>query len=199
MKGLVLYNTRTRRKELFEPLEAGHARVYTCGPTVYAPPHIGNLRSNLFADTHVINVTDVGHLTDDADAGEDKVERAAAEMGKSVAEIADMYAGQWLSDRERTGCLPPEVVCRATEHIPEQVDMVRALEEKGYTYRIEDGIYFDTSKFPRYADFARLNLAGQESGSRSGSSPTRRPASACRSGIRPGARASPGGTSSAPP
>jgi cysteinyl-tRNA synthetase len=181
MKGLVLYNTRTRRKEPFEPLEAGHARIYTCGPTVYASPHIGNLRSNLFADllkralrteglrvTHVINVTDVGHLTDDADAGEDKVERAAAEMGKSVAEIADMYTRQWLSDRERTGCLPPEVVCRATEHIPEQIDMVRTLEEKGYTYRIDDGIYFDTSKFSRYADFARLNLAGQESGARIG-------------------------------
>jgi cysteinyl-tRNA synthetase len=187
MKGLVLYNTRTRRKELFEPLEAGHARVYTCGPTVYAPPHIGNLRSNLFADllkralrmeglrvTHVINVTDVGHLTDDADAGEDKIERAAAEMGKSVAEIADMYTRQWLSDRERTGCLPPEVICKATEHIPEQVDMVRALEERGYTYRIDDGIYFDTSKFPRYADFARLDLAGQASGARIGDVPGKR-------------------------
>jgi cysteinyl-tRNA synthetase len=187
MKGLVLHNTRTRRKEVFEPLEAGHARVYTCGPTVYAPPHIGNLRSNLFADllkrallmeglrvTHVINVTDVGHLTDDADAGEDKIERAAAEMGRSVAEIADMYTPQWLSDRERTGCLAPEVVCKATDHIPEQVDMVRRLEERGVTYRIEDGIYFDTSKFPRYADFARLNLAGQESGARIGDVPGKR-------------------------
>ena len=102
MKGLALYDTRTRRKEPFEPLEAGHARVYTCGPTVYAPPHIGNLRSNLFADllkralllegyrvTHVINVTDVGHLTDDADAGEDKLEQAAAAAGKT-------YGIAWL-------------------------------------------------------------------------------------------------------
>jgi cysteinyl-tRNA synthetase len=185
--GLVLYNTRTRRKELFEPLEAGRARVYTCGPTVYAPPHIGNLRSNLFADllvralrsqglrvSQVINVTDVGHLTDDADAGEDKIERAAAESGMSVAEIADLYTRKWLSDRERTGCLPPEVICRATEHIADQIDMVRRLEAKGYTYRIDDGIYFDTSKFSRYADFARLNLAGQESGARIGDVPGKR-------------------------
>jgi len=187
MTGLVLYNTRTRRKERFEPLEPGRARVYTCGPTVYAPPHIGNLRSNLFADllvralrleglavTHVINVTDVGHLTDDADAGEDKVERAAARLGRTAAEIADLYTRQWQSDRERTGCLEPAVICRATEHIPEQIEMVRQLEAKGYTYRIDDGIYFDTSKFPRYADFARLDLAGQESGARIGDVPGKR-------------------------
>jgi cysteinyl-tRNA synthetase len=187
VSGLVLYNTRTRRKEVFEPLEAGHARIYTCGPTVYAPPHIGNLRSNLFADllkrallleglrvTHVINVTDVGHLTDDADAGEDKLERAAAQAGRSVAEIADAYTRQWLSDRERTGCLPPEVICKATEHIDEQIEMVRVLESKGFTYRIEDGIYFDTSKFDRYAEFANLNLEGQESGARIGDVPGKR-------------------------
>jgi cysteinyl-tRNA synthetase len=184
MPGLVLYNTRTRAKQAFESLEAGHARIYTCGPTVYAPPHIGNLRSNLFADllkralllegyrvTHVINVTDVGHLTDDADAGEDKIERAAAEAGKGVEEIADIYTRQWLSDRDQTGCLPPEVICKATEHIDEQVEMVRVLEEKGFTYRIDDGIYFDTSKFAGYAEFANLNLAGQESGARIGDVP----------------------------
>jgi cysteinyl-tRNA synthetase len=178
---LVLYNTRGRRKETFRPLEPGRVGVYTCGPTVYAPPHIGNLRSNLFADllkralllegyevTHVINVTDVGHLTDDADAGEDKIERAAAEAGMSVGEIADRYTRQWLSDRERTRCLPPEVICKATEHIPEQIEMVRVLVEKGFTYRIDDGIYFDTSRFPGYAEFAGLNLAGQESGARIG-------------------------------
>ena len=179
MAGLVLYNTRTRSKQPFEPLEAGHARVYTCGPTVYAAAHIGNLRSNLFADlvkrallmeglrvTQVINVTDVGHLTDDADAGEDKIERAAAEAGKSVAEIADMYTAQWLADREHLQCLAPEVICKATEHIDEQIEMIQVLETKGYTYRIEDGIYFDTARFPRYAEFAQLNLAGQVAGGR---------------------------------
>jgi len=178
---LVLHDTRTRSKRPFEPLEPGHVRMYTCGPTVYAPQHVGNLRSQLFADllkrtflaegwrvTHVINVTDVGHLTDDADAGEDKLERAAREAGEQASSIALRYTRQWLRDRERVGCLPPEVLCRATEHIPEQIELVRRLEEKGYTYRIDDGIYFDTSKFPRYADFARLELAGQEAGGRIG-------------------------------
>lgn len=181
MGGLVLYNTRTRSKQVFEPLEPGHVRMYTCGPTVYSAQHIGNLRSQLFADllkrtllaegfrvTHVINVTDVGHLTSDADTGEDKLERAAAQAGRSAAEISRQYTDQWLHDRERMGCLPPEVLCRATEHIAEQIELARTLEAKGYSYRIEDGIYFDTSKFPRYAEFAKLDLAGQEGGARIG-------------------------------
>jgi cysteinyl-tRNA synthetase len=155
--------------------------MYTCGPTVYSAQHIGNLRSQLFADlvkrtllaegfrvTHVINVTDVGHLTSDADAGEDKLERAAARAGRSAAEIAREYTDQWLRDRERMQCLQPEVLCKATEHIAEQIELARILEEKGYSYRIGDGIYFDTSKFPRYAEFARLDLAGQEGGARIG-------------------------------
>jgi cysteinyl-tRNA synthetase len=179
--GLVLYNTRTRRKEPFEPLEAGHARVYTCGPTVYAAQHVGNLRAYLFADvlkrallaeglrvTHVINITDVGHLTDDADAGEDKMERAAARAGRSAAEIAAQYAEQWRRDCSRLNCLPAEVYARATEHIPEQIELAQRLEAKGYTYRIDDGLYFDTSKFPRYAELARLDLAGQDAGARIG-------------------------------
>jgi cysteinyl-tRNA synthetase len=178
---LLLHDTRTRSKRPFDPLEPGHVRLYSCGPTVYAPQHIGNLRSQLFADllkrallaegwrvTHVINVTDVGHLTDDADAGEDKLERAARQTGERASAIAARITRQWLRDRERVGCLPPEVLCRATEHIPEQIALVRTLEEKGYTYRTDDGIYFDTSKFPRYADFARLELAAQEAGARIG-------------------------------
>jgi cysteinyl-tRNA synthetase len=176
---LVLYDTRTRQKKPFAPLESGHVRMYTCGPTVYSAQHIGNLRSQLFADllkrvfvmegyrvTHVINVTDVGHLTDDADAGEDKMEKAAREAGLRAEDIAEKYTQQWLRDRAAVGCLEPDVLCKATEHIPEQVDMIRALEDKGYTYRIADGIYFDTTKFPRYAEFAGLDLAGQEGGGR---------------------------------
>ena len=187
MKPLVLYNTRTRCKEVFEPIEAGHARVYTCGPTVYAPQHIGNLRSQLLADllkrallaqgyrvTHVINITDVGHLTDDADAGEDKMERAAAERGKTAAEIATQHTDQWLRDRERVGCLPPEVLCKATEHIVEQIALVEALERNGFSYRIDDGIYFDTSKFSRYTEFARLDLDAQVGGERIGDVPGKR-------------------------
>jgi cysteinyl-tRNA synthetase len=181
VSGLVLYDTRARRKRRFEPMEPGHVRMYTCGPTVYAPQHVGNLRSQLFADlakraflaegwrvTHVINVTDVGHLTDDADAGEDKIERAARESGERAEAIAARHTAQWLRARARVGCLPPEVLCRATEHLPEQIELVRILEERGYTYRTPDGIYFDTSKFPRYADFARLDLEAQRGGARIG-------------------------------
>jgi cysteinyl-tRNA synthetase len=187
VEGLVLYNTRTRHKERFAPLEAGHVRMYTCGPTVYSPQHVGNLRSQLFPDllkrvllaegyrvTHVVNVTDVGHLTDDADAGEDKMERAARESGLRAEEIAERYTRQWLRDRERVGCLPPEVLCRATDHIAEQIALARRLEERGYTYRIDDGLYFDTSKFPRYEEFARLDLGAQEGGARIGDVPGKR-------------------------
>jgi cysteinyl-tRNA synthetase len=184
---LVLYDTRTRSKRPFAPLEPGRVRMYTCGPTVYAPQHLGNLRSQLFADLlkrallfegyavqHVINVTDVGHLTDDADAGEDKLERAAAQSGRSAAAIAAQYTAQWLRDRERLGCLAPEVLCKATDHIAEQIELVRLLEARGCTYRIADGIYFDVSKFPRYGEFARLDLAGQAGGARIGDVPGKR-------------------------
>jgi cysteinyl-tRNA synthetase len=181
MDALVLYNTRTRRKERFTPLEEGHARIYSCGPTVYSPQHLGNLRPYLFADllkrallarglrvTHVVNITDVGHLTDDADAGDDRMELAAQRTGRRAEEIAAEYTEQWRRDCRRVNCLEPDVFCKATEHIPEQIAMVQSLEEKGYTYRIADGIYFDTSKFPRYADFAHLDLEMQVGGKRIG-------------------------------
>jgi cysteinyl-tRNA synthetase len=187
MSGLVLYDTRTRAKHRFEPLEPGHARVYTCGPTVYATQTLGNLRAYLFADllkrallaeglrvTQVINITDVGHLTGDVESGEDKMERAAAVSGRSAEAIAAEYTAQWMEDRRRLHCLEAEVYCKATEHIPEQIALARRLEEKGYTYRIDDGIYFDTSKFPRYAEFARLDLAGQEGGARIADVPGKR-------------------------
>ncbi len=181
MDGLVLYNTRTRCKERFAPLEKGHARVYSCGPTVYSPQHIGNLRSYLFADllkrallaeglrvTHVVNITDVGHLTDDADAGDDKMELAAKRTGRRAEELAAEYTDQWQRDCRRVNCLEADVLCKATDHIPEQIAMVRTLEEKGFSYRIPDGIYFDTTKFPRYAEFARLDLEMQLGGKRIG-------------------------------
>ncbi|HTF34387.1 MAG TPA: cysteine--tRNA ligase [Myxococcota bacterium] len=181
MSALTLYNTRTRQKQRFEPIEPGHARVYSCGPTVYAAQHLGNLRAYLFVDllrraliaeglrvTHVINITDVGHLSSDADTGEDKMERAAAKTGRKASEIAAFYTEQWLRDRQRLNCMAPEVLPKATEHIPEQIALAQTLEAKGYTYRIADGLYFDTTKFPRYAEFARLDLAGQEAGARIG-------------------------------
>jgi cysteinyl-tRNA synthetase len=178
---LVLYNSRTQRLEPFAPLEPGHARVYSCGPTVYSAQHVGNMRANVFADllkrallasglrvTHVINVTDVGHLTDDADAGEDKMELAARKSGRRAADVAAEYTAQWLRDRRRLGCLDPEVLCKASDHVAEQIEMIRTLEAKGVTYRIADGIYYDVSGFPRYAELARLDLAAQHGGARIG-------------------------------
>jgi cysteinyl-tRNA synthetase len=171
---LVLYNSRTRRKEAFEPREAGRASVYSCGPTVYSRQHIGNLRPYLFADLlrralaaqglavkHVINVTDVGHLVGDADAGEDKMEVAAQKSGRRAEEIAAEYTEQWLRDRRLLNCADPDVLCKATDHIPQQIEMILRLEEKGYTYRIADGVYFDVSKFARYPELAQLDLAAQ--------------------------------------
>jgi cysteinyl-tRNA synthetase len=139
------------------------------------------MRANVFADllkrallasglrvTHVINVTDVGHLTDDADAGEDKMEVAARKSGRRAADVAAEFTAQWQRDRRRLNCLEPEVLCRASEHIAEQIEMIRTLEAKGVTYRIDDGIYFDVAKFPRYAELARLDLAAQHGGARIG-------------------------------
>lgn len=178
---LVVHDTAARRKRPFEPLEPGCVRMYSCGPTVYAPQHLGNMRPYVFADvlkrtlrmlgyevTHVINITDVGHLTSDADAGEDKMEVAAKKAGLRAAEIAERYTKEWQRDLERLHCLPPDVLCKASEHIPEQIELAQALERGGFTYRIEDGLYFDTAKFERYAEFARLDLAGQEGGARIG-------------------------------
>jgi cysteinyl-tRNA synthetase len=172
--GLVLYNSRTRAKEPFEPRVPGRASVYSCGPTVYSRQHIGNLRPYLFADllrralraqglavTHVINVTDVGHLTGDADAGDDKMELAAQKSGRRAEDIAAEYTEQWLRDRRLLNCADPDVLCKATGHIPQQIEMIRQLEEKGYTYRIADGVYFDVTKFARYTELAQLDLEAQ--------------------------------------
>ena len=181
MSKLSVFNTATRTKEAFEPLDASHVGLYSCGPTVYAPQHVGNMRPYVFADLlkrtlrylgfevrHVINITDVGHLTSDADAGDDKMELAAKKSGLRAGDIAARYQQEWVDDVTRLGCLPPDVLCRATDHIPEQIELAQKLEAQGFTYAIEDGLYFDTSKFARYADFAKLDLAGQEEGARIG-------------------------------
>lgn len=154
-----------------EPLEEGRVGIYTCGPTVYGPQHLGNMRSQLTPDflrrlllasglevTYVTNITDVGHLTSDADEGDDKVEAAAAREGASVAEITGRWAEQWADDRRRLGCLEPDLVPKATDHVPEQIEMIRTLEARGHTYVIGDGVYFDVSTFERYTDFAGIVL-----------------------------------------
>lgn len=151
--------------------------MYTCGPTVYAPQHLGNMRSQVFADlvrraietagvdlTHVINITDVGHLTDDGSHGADKMEVAARERGQTALEIAREYERQWSEDRTALNCQEPTVLCRASEHIAEQIAIVEELEARGHTYQIDDGVYFDTSTFDRYANFAGLVLDALDRG-----------------------------------
>ena len=171
LEELRFYDTRTRQVQRFEPLAPPKVGIYTCGPTVYAPQTLGNMRSQLFPDllrrvllaagydvTYVTNVTDVGHLVSDADEGDDKMEQAAATTGKTAAEIAAFYTEQWATDRRRLACLEPDLVPRAASHIAEQIAMVETLEAQGHTYVIGDGVYFDVSTFPRYADFAGLDL-----------------------------------------
>jgi len=179
MPTLALYNTLTRAQEPFVPQHPPQVGIYTCGPTVYHSAHIGNLRSYVFPDvlkktlrllgfrvTHVINITDVGHLTSDADSGEDKVERAAQREGRSAWDIAKAYEEEFLTDLKRLHIDLPDHLPRATAHVPEQIDLIVKLEAKGFTYRTGDGIYFDTAKFDGYGRLARLKVEGLQEGSR---------------------------------
>ena len=177
---LHLYDNYERRLREFTPLHAGgEVGLYTCGPTVYDYQHIGNFRTFLFEDLlrrvlewngyrvrHVMNVTDVGHLTSDADDGEDKMEKGARRTGKSAWEIAKIYTEDFLSDLKRLHIEDPTVLCRATDHIREQIDFIVDIEKNGFTYRTPDGIYFDTAKQPDYGYLARLDVKGLEAGKR---------------------------------
>jgi cysteinyl-tRNA synthetase len=175
MSELVFYNTLTRRKDPFVPLEPGSVRIYSCGPTVYSRQHLGNLRAYVFADLlnrtlryfgygvrHVINITDVGHLTSDADSGDDKMEKAARESRLSAWDVAAKWTGVFRADLAKLNFREPDVWCKATDNIPEQIAMIRTLEAKGYTYATSDGIYFDTAKDPHYGELAHTVLAEQE-------------------------------------
>ncbi len=174
-----LYNTLTRSKEAFIPPDAPQVGMYTCGPTVYDYQHIGNMRTYLFEDvlkrvltyngyavTHVLNITDVGHLTSDADEGEDKMAVGALRTGKTPAEIARFFTEVYFSDFAALNCLLPSVVCPATEHIPEMIALIECLVAKGVAYEISDGVYFDVAQFPAYGRLSRLSLEGQEAGAR---------------------------------
>ena len=153
--------------------------MYVCGPTVYWFQHIGNMRAYIFSDTlkrvflynkykvkHVINITDVGHLTSDADEGEHKIEKAAKKEGRKAEDIANFYFDIFHKDLKKLNILEPDVWCKATEHIKEQLELIKRLEKKGYTYKTSDGIYFDTSKFKDYGKLARLKKEGLEAGKR---------------------------------
>ncbi|CAN5749735.1 cysteine--tRNA ligase [soil metagenome] len=182
-----LYDTRRRAVVPFEPLVAGKAGIYTCGPTVYAPQTLGNLRSQFTPDllrrvlaasgldvTFVTNITDVGHLTSNADEGDDKVEAAAARQGRTVEEITGHWTAQWSEDRRRIGLMEPDVLPAASDHIAAQIAMVQTLEAGGHTYVIDDGVYFDVASFPRYAEFAGLDLDELEATGRVGNTADKR-------------------------
>ena len=175
---LILYNTAGRSKVEFNPVNDPVA-MYCCGPTVYNYAHIGNLRTYVFEDVlkrtlrffgytvkHVVNITDVGHLTSDEDTGEDKMEKGAKREGKSVWDIAARFARTFMDDAAALNIIPADVWPKATDHITEMISMVETLEKKGFTYKTSDGIYFDTSKFPQYVDFAGLDPENLRAGER---------------------------------
>jgi len=170
MRDIILFNSLTKKREKFKPLKRKIVTMYNCGPTVYERPHIGNLRAYIFADIlrrvlefnsykvkQIINITDVGHLTSDDDTGEDKIEKSAQDKGKSAWEIAKYFEKLFKEDFNKLNLKKPFKFPRATEHIKEMIKLIKILEKKGYTYKISDGIYFDTSKFKDYGKLGDLN------------------------------------------
>jgi cysteinyl-tRNA synthetase len=175
---LRLYNSLGRRTEDFVP-SADVAGLYSCGPTVYSFPHLGNMRPYVLADTlrralrwkgipvrHVVNITDVGHAVADSDTGEDKLEVAAARERRSVEEIAAFYTKAFFDDTTALGVLPADVYPRASEYVPQMIEFAARLEELGYTYMLPSGLYFDTSKSPGYGTLGLLDIEGQREGAR---------------------------------
>src|SRR3989344_1834426 len=174
-----LFNSLTRQVDEFIPIKKGKVGVYSCGPTVYWNQHLGHMYAYVQWDTlvrllryqgnevkWVMNITDVGHMTSDEDTGEDKMEKGAKREGISVEEVAQKYIDQFLQSMDLINIQRPDLLCRATQHIPEQIEMIKKIEANGFTYKTQTGLVFDTSKFPSYADFAGLNLEHQEAGAR---------------------------------
>ncbi|MDD5569511.1 MAG: cysteine--tRNA ligase, partial [Candidatus Pacebacteria bacterium] len=175
---LKIYNTLTRKIEDFKPINDNKAGIYTCGPTVYWYAHAGNLRTYVFEDIlkrvlrydgyevkHVMNITDVGHLTSDSDEGEDKLEKGARREHKTVWEVAQFYTDAFKKDMGLLNIEEPDVWVKATDTIPQQLEFIKVLEQKGFTYTIDDGVYFDTSKLEKYGrlwtDAERKELRGR--------------------------------------
>jgi len=176
---LKLFNTMGRQLSTFNPIHEGKVGMYACGPTVYNFAHIGNLRTYVFEDIfrktleycgysvrHVMNVTDVGHLTGDTDEGEDKIVKSSREMGKTVWEVAEFYTKAFFRDFGLLRCAMPSVVCKATDHIPEMIDLIRRIEAKGFTYSAGGNLYFDISRFPDYGKLALLDQQDLRAGAR---------------------------------
>ena len=176
---LRFHNQLTHTVDDFLPIHDGEVKLYTCGPTVYSTPTVGNWASYIYWDilvrtleaqglavTRVMNFTDVGHLVSDADDGEDKLEKGARREGKTAWEVADYYIADFMKGMSALNLVPPTYAPRATDYIAQQIALVRTLKEKGYTYQIDDGIYYDTAQFPRYGVFAGLDLTAQKAGAR---------------------------------
>jgi len=176
MTPLKLYDSLSRSVRVFEPLSDRPVGIYSCGPTVYARQHLGNMRPYVFADLlkrtlssagyavkHVINITDVGHLTSDADEGADKVELAASRANTSALAITELYASIFQADLQRLSVLAPDVWAKASAHIPEQIAMIEQLEGRGFTYRTTDGVYFDASRAPHYGELSGLRASAEHS------------------------------------
>ena len=184
---IYFYNTLTKEKDLFKPIEEGKVKIYSCGPTVYKDATIGNMRTNLLNDTlrrvlkyngyelkHVMNITDVGHLVSDGDEGEDKMLKSAREEHKSPLEIAEHYTKLFFRDLERLNIETPEVVCKATDHIKEMLEMVQKIMKNGYAYETSTAIYFDVSKLDKYGILSGINLNDQKAGARVDIDPEKR-------------------------
>jgi cysteinyl-tRNA synthetase len=182
-----IFNTMSRRKEVIKPLKDKRIGLYTCGLTVYDYAHIGNLRTYIFEDLlrrvleyngyrvkHVMNITDVGHLTSDADVGEDKMEVGAKRERKTAWEIANFYSEKFFEDIDALNIERPHIVAKATDHIGEMIELIQRLERKGFTYKIDDGVYFDTSKVKDYGKLARLKLETLMPGARVEVNPQKR-------------------------
>ncbi|MCC5994661.1 MAG: arginine--tRNA ligase, partial [Candidatus Aenigmarchaeota archaeon] len=166
-----IFNTLTRKKQVFKPINDKEVRMYTCGPTVYDYAHIGNLRTYVNEDVirrtfelfgykvlHVMNITDVGHLTSQADTGEDKIEKAAREKQKTAWEIAEFFTQEFFKDIETLNIQKAHIIPKATQHIKEMQELVEKLKEKGYAYILKDGIYYDTSKFKDYGKLTGMSF-----------------------------------------
>lgn len=175
-----LYNTLSKKIEKFEPIDDLHVGMYACGPTVYDYTHIGHLRkyinddllrrvleANRYEVKHVMNITDVGHLTSDRDAGEDKLEKGAKKFGKSVLDVAHFFEDDFLRSIDQVGIKRPHLISRATEHIDDQIALIETLFEKGYAYKTSQAIYFDVLKFPDYERLSGQKLEEKEIGARS--------------------------------
>ncbi len=176
---IYFYNTATRKKEEFKPITPGKVGIYSCGPTVYWNQHIGHmyaytqwgtmvnfLRYLGYEVKWVMNVTDVGHMTSDEDSGEDKMEKGAQREGITVWDIAKKYEKQFVDSLDAFNIRRPDVICRATEHIPEQIELAEKIEKNGFTYLTKTGLVYDTGKFADYAKFANLKLEEMNSGAR---------------------------------